>query len=129
VPSGGTGPADLRHPILQAIAAIDSYTARGTLDDTLVLDAVQLNLIKIGEAVAALPDSIREQEPGIPWKQIVGMRNELTHAYFFRVSPAIIRHTVEHDLGPLRDATQRILSQHPGHRFASGLGPRVAASP
>jgi uncharacterized protein with HEPN domain len=96
--------------ILQAISAIDAYTTRGTLDDTLVLDAVQLNLIKIGEAVAALPDSIRDQEPGIPWKQIVGMRNELTHAYF-RVSPAIVRHTVEHDLGPLRDAARRILSR------------------
>lgn len=95
--------------ILQALSAIETYTARGTLDDTLVLDAVQLNLIKIGEAVAALPDSIRDREPGIPWKQIVGMRNELTHAYF-RVSPAIIRHTVEHDLGPLRDAARRILS-------------------
>jgi uncharacterized protein with HEPN domain len=47
--------------ILQAISAINVYIARGTLDDALVFDAVQLNLIKIGEAVAALPDSIRER--------------------------------------------------------------------
>lgn len=84
--------------------------ARGSLDDALVLDAVQLNLIKIGEAVAALPDSVRSQEPGVPWKQIVGMRNEFTHAYF-RVSPTIIRNTIERDLGPLRDAVQRLLGR------------------
>jgi uncharacterized protein with HEPN domain len=94
--------------ILQAISAITMYLGRGDLDDALVLDAVQLNLIKIGEAVAVLPDSVRAQEPDIPWKQIVGMRNELTHAYF-RVSPTIIRNTVQRDIDPLRDAIQRIL--------------------
>ena len=36
----------------------------------------------IGEAVKKIPDEIRDGEPSIPWKQIAGMRDFLTHVYF-----------------------------------------------
>ncbi|MFA4953304.1 MAG: DUF86 domain-containing protein [Candidatus Pacearchaeota archaeon] len=36
----------------------------------------------IGEAVKNLPDSFREKYPKIPWKNIAGLRDILSHAYF-----------------------------------------------
>ena len=36
----------------------------------------------LGEAETKIPPSIRRQHPGIPWKEIAGMRNKLIHEYF-----------------------------------------------
>ena len=36
----------------------------------------------IGEAVKNLPQDYREQNPGIPWKKIAGLRDVLIHQYF-----------------------------------------------
>ena len=36
----------------------------------------------IGEAASQVPDDVQERFPEIPWREIVGMRNVLVHAYF-----------------------------------------------
>jgi len=36
----------------------------------------------IGEASRNLSDEFREDNPEIPWSQIIGMRNRIVHAYF-----------------------------------------------
>ena len=36
----------------------------------------------IGEAAKNVPESIRIKYPGIPWKDISGMRDRLIHGYF-----------------------------------------------
>ena len=45
-------------------------------------DAVIRKLEIIGEAVKQLSDGTRSRAPEIPWKQIAGMRDHLTHNYF-----------------------------------------------
>lgn len=45
-------------------------------------DAVLRRLEIIGEAVKHLPSEIREAHPDIPWRQIAGMRDIITHEYF-----------------------------------------------
>ncbi|MGI8575150.1 MAG: HepT-like ribonuclease domain-containing protein [Egibacteraceae bacterium] len=57
-----------------AIAAIRGHVRRGSLSDGLILDAVRVRLIEIGEAVKALSPSLLVTEPDIPWRQIAGMR-------------------------------------------------------
>ena len=36
----------------------------------------------IGEAVKHIPESIRDQYPEIPWRDIAGMRDKVIHFYF-----------------------------------------------
>lgn len=46
-----------------AIDAIRSHLRRGDLEDALVLDAVRVRLIEIGEAVKALSSDLTATEP------------------------------------------------------------------
>lgn len=61
--------------------------ARGRLRADLDRDRMfALALVKcieiVGEAAAGLGPEMRERYPGIPWADVVGMRNRLVHAYF-----------------------------------------------
>lgn len=65
--------------------------------------------MEIGEAVNDLPPEITAAEPGLPWREIAGLRNHLAHRYF-DTSHAILTATVRHDLPELRAATERLLA-------------------
>src|SRR6266446_988496 len=70
--------------ILSAIEKIAIYSTKGKegfFTDSLVQDAIIRQFSIVGEASAKLPNSVREQCPDVPWKQIVGMRNVLIHDY------------------------------------------------
>jgi uncharacterized protein with HEPN domain len=36
----------------------------------------------VGEAVKKVPAAIRRRNPGVPWKDMAGMRDRLIHGYF-----------------------------------------------
>ena len=44
-------------------------------------DATVRNLELIGEAATHIPDSIRQNNPQIPWRMIIATRNRLIHGY------------------------------------------------
>ena len=44
-------------------------------------DATLRNIELIGEAAAHIPETVRDAHPEIPWREIVGTRNRLIHAY------------------------------------------------
>lgn len=72
--------------IWDSIAAIEGYT-RGVSradfeNDRKLQDAVVRRLETIGEAVKHLPEEFRSGYPDVPWKQIAGLRDVLTHEYF-----------------------------------------------
>jgi uncharacterized protein with HEPN domain len=54
----------------------------------------------IGEAAAHVTDETRTRYPGVPWRDIVGMRNRLIHNYF-EVDLSLLWTTVVHDLPDL----------------------------
>ena len=99
--------ADRLDDITAAIEAIRSHVERGPLSDSLVSDAVRIRLLEIGEAVKALPEHLTSTEPDIPWRQIARMRDHLAHRYFM-TELEILQSTIEEDLGPLRDAVDRM---------------------
>jgi uncharacterized protein with HEPN domain len=49
--------------------------------DEKTYDATLRKLELIGEAATHIPETIREQSAGIPWRQVVATRNQLIHGY------------------------------------------------
>jgi uncharacterized protein with HEPN domain len=63
----------------------------------------------IGEAARHLPKNLRDKYNAIPWKQVTGMRNKVTHEYF-SVDLEVVWRTVHEDLPPLRDVAKKMLA-------------------
>lgn len=72
--------------ILECIELIGKYTNGMSKDDfgsdVTIQDAVMRRLEIIGEATKNLPNELKQKYPDIPWKDITGMRDVLTHDYF-----------------------------------------------
>ena len=104
---------DERVYLLHAIDAIDaalSYTADGRdafFDDTKTQDAVIRNIEILGQAVKGISDATRALEPGVPWRQIAGMRDKLIHDYF-GVDISLVWDVVERELPILRPQLERL---------------------
>lgn len=92
--------------LADVLSALDKAERFGSRDrsDEVVVAAVLHELTVVGETVRALlreePD-LRDRNPDIPWRGIVGMRNRLVHEYE-AVDPAYVWGTVDGDLRPLR---------------------------
>jgi uncharacterized protein with HEPN domain len=48
----------------------------------MVQDAVVRNLEIVGEAAKRVSSGLRERAPGVPWREMAGMRDKLVHDYF-----------------------------------------------
>ena len=51
------------------------------LSETRLQDSVIRRLEVIGEAAGRISTQFREQHPGIPWHDMIGMRNRMIHGY------------------------------------------------
>ena len=75
----------LKH-MLDSTTAILSFTKgkrRASLDkNRLLLSAIIREFEIIGEAANKISDKTKRQLSDIPWKELIGMRNRLIHAYF-----------------------------------------------
>ena len=97
--------------IRDAINDIEAYTSVGRdafMTERMRQDAVIRRLEIIGEAVKQLSDTTKERRPEIPWKQIAGMRDRLTHDYF-GVDLVLVWRVVERDLRALKAAVGALL--------------------
>jgi uncharacterized protein with HEPN domain len=63
--------------------------------------AVEMGLIRIGEAVNRIPDEVLELFSEQPWRQIVAMRNFAAHQYD-NLDPRRVWRTVTRDVPHLR---------------------------
>jgi uncharacterized protein with HEPN domain len=102
--------------ILEAIEAIERHMPkdkRGFDADELVRVWCLRHLEIIGEAAANIPDERRSLAPEIPWRQIVGMRNTLIHAYF-DVDWNEVWTVISRDLQPLKAGVQALLKKMEG---------------
>lgn len=67
----------------------------------------------IGEAVKRLPDALRAGHPEIPWRQIAGMRDRLSHGYD-SVDYELLYNAVRDDVPKLVEATRAMLRKMEG---------------
>jgi uncharacterized protein with HEPN domain len=71
--------------------------------DRLLQAAAQRFLEVIGEAASRVSDQTRNLLPGVPWREIIGMRNRLIHGYS-SVDNDIVWETIKGDLPTIVDA-------------------------
>lgn len=101
--------------ILEAGAAIRGYTRSGKhafLRSAMARDAVIARIIQIGEAVKGAQAggiALETLAPEVPWQQIAGMRDVLSHQYW-RTDPQILWAVVAKDLKPLEASVRKIRS-------------------
>jgi uncharacterized protein with HEPN domain len=87
--------------------------ARADLDTDRLLNLSLVRLLEIvGEAASRVPASERAQYSGIPWLQIVGLRNRLIHGYD-NVDFDILWEIVSQDLPPLIAELEKRFSSIP----------------
>ena len=98
--------------ILEAIEAVERYTVDGKeeFDRNELVRVWCLRHIEIvGEAAARISPEAQAKAADIPWKQIIGMRNALVHAYF-DVDWSEVWNVVAKDLQPLKQGVKRLLA-------------------
>jgi len=102
----------LRHMLdagQNAVSFIANKSRTDLDDDSMLVFALIKAIEIIGEATSKVSRSSQERFKEIPWRQIVGMRNRLIHAYV-DVSLDILWHTVTNNLPPLIQALERIIA-------------------
>ena len=106
---------DILYDIQSAIERLQDRTKRiHTIDDFLdssdgmiLLDATCMLLIAIGESLKNL-DKVTDKRllptyPSIPWKQVKGMRDIISHHYF-DVDPGQVLWIITNEITPLKTA-------------------------
>jgi len=81
--------------------------------DPVVQGAAQRWLEVLGEAASHVSSELRDAHPDVPWREIIGTRVILAHAYF-HIEQDIIGRVIEHDIPGLRGNLRDIVE---------GLGP------
>jgi uncharacterized protein with HEPN domain len=103
---------DYIQDIAEALGEVEDFT-RGMqfeefVKDKKTINAVVRSLEVIGEATKKIPDSLRAEHSGIPWKRMAGMRDKLIHEYF-GIDLELVWEVVNHELPPVRPLIQAVL--------------------
>ena len=101
----------LRHMLDSAEEAVEfaAGKSRKDFDDNRkLLLAIIKSIEIIGEAASKISEARKAENDNIPWKDIIGMRNRLSHGYF-DVNLDIVWQTVKTDLPDLIKALKEII--------------------
>jgi uncharacterized protein with HEPN domain len=103
---------DYLQDILDAIDDTGAFTEGMSFEvfvgDRKTVNAVLRSLEVLGEAAKHIPEELRAQEPGVPWKHMAGMRDKLIHEYF-GVDASIVWAAIKDELPSLRAKIDRLL--------------------
>ena len=104
----------LQHMLDSANAILDfinKKTRKHLNSDRMLSNAIIRELEVLGEAANHISEKTQKSFPDLPWKQIIGMRNTLIHAYF-DIDFDIVWKTVKNDLPSFHRQLKAILSMH-----------------
>lgn len=96
---------------LRAIAA--GYTVEVFVAHRILNLATEKLFINLGEAAQRLGDAERAAIAGVPWRQIIGLRNILAHGYE-RIEQETLYRTAASDLAAVEQALARALAARQG---------------
>jgi uncharacterized protein with HEPN domain len=80
--------------------------------EELFFDAIQYNLVCMGEAVRQISIELKLAQSEIPWHLVAGMRNRLTHEYF-QVSREQVESVLSNHLDPFVVQCETLATQLP----------------
>ena len=72
---------DIQDACRKVLRFTAGLSREGFLGSEIVYDAVLRNIEILGEAAKNVPEEIRAASPGVPWREITGMRDRLAHGY------------------------------------------------
>ena len=98
--------------VRRGLEILDGVDLKTYLASRGLQEQVEVNMIHLGEAAARVSDEIKDAHPEIPWHEMVGMRNVLTHEYF-RVKPAVLFETVVAQFKLLESQLDGLLGEYP----------------
>lgn len=99
--------------ILDAIDSIELFTVdkdfAGFNNDDKTKSAVIWKIGVIGEATKNVPASIRDKYKDLPWKQMAGMRDKVSH-FYFGIRYDIVWKVVKENLPAIRPLIENVLA-------------------
>ncbi len=99
---------DIVEAMDDAVSFVEGMRYDDFVKDRKTIYAVIRAIEIIGEAAKKIPDWVKNRYQGIPWKEMVGMRDKLIHEYF-GVNLRAVWDTVKQDIPNLRPSFDKIL--------------------
>ncbi len=100
--------------VLDAIDKIEEFIGNMEYGEFIQDDKTSTAVVKkieiIGEAIKNIPRDVRVKYNAIPWKDIVGMRNKITHNYF-KIDYEIVWNVVKEKLPALKIQVEQVLKE------------------
>ena len=103
---------DMLDSIVDISEFIKGMDFQSFMKDKKTRNAVVHSLEILGEASKKIPASTKARYPGIPWREMAGMRDKISHEYF-GIDYAIVWKVAVEKLPPLLKYTQKIASGFP----------------
>ena len=91
---------DIRDAARAARRFVKGKKAADVVTDELLAAALIQKITIIGEAAGRVSGERQAELPQLPWREMIGMRNLVTHDYW-QVDPAILWRTITRDLPKL----------------------------
>jgi len=102
--------ADMLQFCERAIAYTSGRSLDAMLAEPMRYDATLRNLELIGEAATHVSAELRALAPGVPWRQVIGTRNRVAHAYLGIEADTVWLIVTQH-LPTLRDELRALLNR------------------
>ena len=100
-----------KEEIINAISEVESFVIGmdmvSFIKDIKTYKATVMCLILIGELASKIPPEIRSQNTKIPWGDIIGLRNRISHDYF-GLDEKVLWQTIKESLPELKIEIQKL---------------------